>query len=819
MSISSTINRLAEKFLYLWVRSNVVPSDIGQLGIDNDKPVVYVLYQRSWSNLLVLSHETSRLSLHSPLARISSKSLHRLHSVYTIAPKLPFKAWLLNQPKRSKMLEQLLDYIESSPANDVQLVPVTFYWGRPVAKQKHWLTLLFSDSWNLAGHTRKFFTILFHGKNTLVTFSAPISLRSLVDAENSHDTKLDHIQQTLVTRLVDMKTATLGPDISHRNILIRQLLRQKDVQQAIINRSQYDKISEYKASLQARRYLREIVADCTNITIQVMQRLLTTFWNRFYSGTQVNHKTELQQLALSHSLVYVPCHRSHVDYLLLSYLIHAEGLALPYIAAGKNLNMPIIGTIFRGGGAFFIRRTFKDNELYSTLMFEYIAALVAKGTPLEYFIEGGRSRTGRLLRPKPGMLSMTIRGFLKYKVKPVAFIPVYIGYEKMIESKSYLAELSGEDKKTETFFGSILSVLKLHGQYGKVTTNFGKAILLDEVLDNNKPDWRTADYHGNTKPGWLIDTVNEVATGIMQNINQCADLNATNLVSCILLSTPKLTMDEKELSQLIVLYTQLIRSISYSDRITHTELDPAHQIKHLESLKLIKRRTHELGDIIYLDSKQSVALTYYRNNALHLFALPSIIACCFLNMRSQTSEQITDLIKLVYPFIQSELFLKWQADEIDTVICKTLDDMSALGLLVKNEQLDIYSRPGSGAAAYTHLNLLSHIISPVLEVYYMTLALLSVHADKPLSRSDLEAKSVLMAQRISMMNESNAPDYFDRKLISNFVDNLIATEFLHDASSGELRFGDAFNTADKHARLLLSRSTRTNILQILKLNI
>ncbi len=105
--------------------------------------------------------------------------------------------------------------------------------------------------------------------------------------------------------------------------------------------------------------------------------------------------------------------------------------------------MPLIGPVLRNAGAFFIRRSFKGNELYSTVMFEYLASQISTGMPIEYFIEGGRSRTGRLLQPKPGMLAMTIRAFLKYQQRPIAFIPVYIGYEKMIESKSYLAELKG----------------------------------------------------------------------------------------------------------------------------------------------------------------------------------------------------------------------------------------------------------------------------------------------------------------------------------------------------------------------------------------
>ena len=110
----------------------------------------------------------------------------------------------------------------------------------------------------------------------------------------------------------------------------------------------------------------------------------------------------MRQLAQEgHEIVYVPCHRSHMDYLLLSYVIYHQGMVPPHIAAGINLNFWPAGPIFRHGGAFFIRRTFKGNPLYSTVFREYLNLLFAKGYSVEFFTEGGRSRTGRLLPPRP----------------------------------------------------------------------------------------------------------------------------------------------------------------------------------------------------------------------------------------------------------------------------------------------------------------------------------------------------------------------------------------------------------------------------------
>ena len=627
MSRFHPLNYIGRKLLYLWAKVEVVPTSIEQLKLDPDKPVIYVLESRSWSSLLVLEHECDLLGLVSPLARLPTPELRHWHSVYTVAPRQPFKAWLQNQPKRSRMIRGILETLLDNPDLDIQFVPVSVFWGRPVAKQKGTLGVLFAHSWEIAGRIRQFFRILIHGRDTLVQFSEVICLRDLIVERLENDENIDNIQRALAERLHQVKTATLGPDTSHRRTLVRDLLLTPEVQEAIQKRSIEDNKSPYKAALQARKYLYEIVADRTSITIRLFQIGLTSFWNRCYSGIKVNHAEQLRNLALTHELVYVPCHRSHVDYLLLSYVIHYQGLSIPHIAAGRNLNMPIIGSILRSGGAFFIRRSFKGNELYSTVMFEYLAKLISTGVPIEYFVEGGRSRTGRLLKPKPGMLAMTVRAFLKYRARPVAFIPVYIGYEKMIEGTAYLAELSGKDKKAESLFSSVRSILNIKGNFGNVYTNFGTPVMLTHHLDNHNPNWPVQEYDDTHRPGWLMDTVDDIAEHIMVNINRATHVNAINLVSTVLLATPKQHMDENQLAVMIDIYSSLITSLDYSNKVKVTRIRGEEQIRRAEVLKRVRRQKHKMGDIIYLDEKNSVLLTYYRNNILHLTALPSVIAC------------------------------------------------------------------------------------------------------------------------------------------------------------------------------------------------
>ena len=163
----------------------------------------------------------------------------------------------------------------------------------------------------------------------------------------------------------------------------------------------------------------------------------------------------------------------------------------PHIAAGLNLNLPVVGRLLRKGGAFFIRRSLRGSALYTVVFMKYVAAMMARGHSIEYFIEGGRSRTGRLLTPMTGMLSMTVRSYLREPRLPVVFVPVYFGYERLLEAQTYIGELSGKPKQKESVPGLLRTVLRLfRRRHGRVHVNLGEPIHIDAVLDAHAPGWR-----------------------------------------------------------------------------------------------------------------------------------------------------------------------------------------------------------------------------------------------------------------------------------------------------------------------------------------
>ena len=234
----------------------------------------------------------------------------------------------------------------------------------------------------------------------------------------------------------NQKTTTLGPNFENRHELLDSIATSITVRESMKDHPDQSKTLP-------RKIADSIASNMSYPTIRGLNFLLNWFWNQIYEGIELTGIDKVNAVSKTHSLIYVPCHRSHVDYLLLSVLLFNKGLMIPHIAAGDNLNIPILGRILRQGGAFFMRRSFSGDELYSSVFKEYVYQTCNRGHSVEFFPEGGRSRSGRLLSPKLGFLNMCVENHERGLNKPLAFIPVYIGYEKIIEGATYVSEMKG----------------------------------------------------------------------------------------------------------------------------------------------------------------------------------------------------------------------------------------------------------------------------------------------------------------------------------------------------------------------------------------
>jgi glycerol-3-phosphate O-acyltransferase len=263
---------------------------------------------------------------------------------------------------------------------ELLLIPVAIYWGRSPDKEHSVFKIMLSENWDIIGRTRKFFVTLLHGRDTLMRFSHALPIRSICTDDIDSKVAVRKVSRILRVHFRERRTATVGPDLSHRRTLVKQVLRTPEVRRAIDAEAGDDLRKQEIERRKAEKYALEIAADISHPTIRVLVRVLRWLWNRIYDGVEVNHMQRLHDVANDKEIIYVPCHRSHIDYLLLGYVTYEDGLHLPHVAAGINLNMPIVGGILRRGGAFFLRRSFKGNRLYATVFDAYINQVLVKGT-------------------------------------------------------------------------------------------------------------------------------------------------------------------------------------------------------------------------------------------------------------------------------------------------------------------------------------------------------------------------------------------------------------------------------------------------------
>ena len=643
---------------------------------------------------------------------------------------------------------------------------------------------------------------------------------AMVAAADGNRELVRSLQQQLNIYLDKQRASMLGPDLSDRRNLVDKLVYSPAIKHAIEAEAAESGTSVREARMLAKGYANEMVNDYSHSIVRGFYKFLTWLWTQLYDGVEVHHFERVRELAADHELVYVPCHRSHVDYLLLSYVIYKRGLSIPYVAAGDNLDVPVLGPLLRGAVAFYIRRSFRGNALYTAVLREYMHTLITRNTPIEYFIEGGRSRSGRLLPPKMGMLAMTVHSQLRHSEKPVVFIPTYIGYERIMEGGTYVGELKGKPKESESLIGLLKVGRKIERIFGNVHLSFGTPLYLSDFMTkfdvpaNSLPADRT-DTPLDDKTSAMVDNI---GVKVMQHINKAAVITPVSLLSLVLLSAPKSALDEEICREQIALYQGLAQQLPYSADTVITDMSPQQIIDYGIKLKLIERIPHILGDIIQIAGKQAALLSYFRNNILHVFILLSFLAALVARNGRIERSRLNSIAEQLYPFLQSELFLYYPAHGLTETLDKKVDSLLASGLIVELSD-GILSVPETNSKCYQQLQVLATPVEQSLERYFMTLALLAQQGSGNLTENEVVDLCHLLGQRLSVLYADDIPDFFDRALFTSFISALIRLDYLQkDEETGILTFDKRIDHIAHHAKYVLSPDMMQILQQVASLN-
>ncbi|XP_041476870.1 glycerol-3-phosphate acyltransferase 1, mitochondrial-like isoform X3 [Lytechinus variegatus] len=469
------------------------------------------------------------------------------------------------------------------------------------------------------------------------------------------------------------------PDVSQR-VLENQRVQlavhksaMSDSEGRLDTESEYQKAAD-KHRRRAMNVLRHMAATISNSLIRLTGWLLLKILGLFLIGVQV-HEGQLNMVRQAAEsgvpVIIVPLHRSHLDYVLLSFIFHLTGIRLPFVAAGDNLNIPFFGWCLRRLGAFFIKRKLdkeigKKDWVYRSTLHTYMEEILRDNQNMEFFIEGGRSRSGKALAPKGGLLSCVVDAYRDDIISDAYIIPASISYEKILDG-SFSNEQMGMPKKKETFFNAIAGIWRvLSSGFGNVRVDFAQPFSLKEYLGSpplptalnsdlpaiapRKPRLQKAvSDHSLYGTDVVIEDQRQLIRGLGEHIvYDSVKVNtamSTNLVAFLLLTKFRQGV---EMSQLVMAVDNLRRDVLLrgrdvgftgvtADVVKHTfnllgpDLVARHRTRsHPDIVPATdgNRKTEEIREMVVPNTglPHVFELSYYASSLVSVFLMESIVA-------------------------------------------------------------------------------------------------------------------------------------------------------------------------------------------------
>ena len=235
-------------------------------------------------------------------------------------------------------------------------------------------------------------------------------------------------------------------------------------------------------------------------------------------------------------------------------------------------------------------------------------------------------------------------------------------------------------------------------------------------------------------------------------------------------------------------------------------------LRYVEELDVLNKLSDSLGNVYSLDEKTAVMMTYYRNNVLHMFAVPSLLSCLFINNSNLSPREIYRVCAILYPYLRSELFLKWSPAGFLRIVRQWINALHGEGLVIKDEQ-GHYRQPDQSSAQYVMLTVLSRAMAQTLERFFMVISLLISNGSGAIEQEILENQSRDLAQRLSIIHGLNAPEFFDKSLFRNFIVQLRNNQVLEVTQTNKLVFGENVESVADEAFKVLTSEVRHSILQ------
>ena len=562
---------------------------------------------------------------------------------------------LLGNKKPESDLVEVLVESQSKRQEPIFLVPQILVWERqPDRANRGLLDVLVGDG-DAPGFFRKaLHFVLFH-RLAVVRVGEPVNLQDFLNQQEGQSPAriAKKLRWLLLGYLYRERKVVKGPDVRPRRWIFDRILAEPEVKEAIARQAALEGRKVANIEKRSRKILDKTAADFRWSWVTAFKSVIDLVTARIYSGVEFEPEDaeRIRKAKRRGTVVFIPSHRSHFDYLLLSWLLYNQGMIPPHIAAGNNLSFFPVGSLFRRSGAFFIRRSFADDRLYTTLLTHYVRALTAEGYSQEFFIEGGRSRTGKMLRPKIGLLWTYVDAMVDRIVQDIQIVPVYIAYERIVED--YSRELSGGAKKKESAGELVRTAGVLRRRFGRVYVKVNEPISVKESLGLLKKPWREME-EGERKA-----YLNRFAKHITAEIQDVTVVTPATVASIVLLSHDRRGMTRGEFHHRGRFFRRWMeeRGARFSDAWQFPEdaLDESLEMFSDDGLVeiLAESSAHAASDADILavpeDAGARMRMDYYKNNILFHF-VPAALLCTAL-LLGDKNEATLELVKRRVTFL------------------------------------------------------------------------------------------------------------------------------------------------------------------------
>jgi len=543
--------------------------------------------------------------------------------------------------KAKKDPVQCIIRAQRASAKPIYIVPQLFFFGKKPEGTRLTLVDFLFGSATKPGQLRRLITLFNRPDKINIEISEPIDLKALLSQPDIAAMDLDqqslHLRRYLLDQINRHRQGITGPYLKSKQELRESILTSDPLQDFMKAYGQERELSIQRVHQRANSHLSNISAKYNPAVIKVLAAIVRWVIYTMFDGESMNDDGLNRIKIVSHKgpLIFIPCHKSHIDYLILSYVMYMNNMPCPHIAAGDNLSFWPLGTLFRRGGAFFIRRTFKGAALYTKVFNAYIHKLLEEGFNVEFFIEGGRSRTGKLILPKLGLLSSLLRAYREGACNDMIFVPIYVGYDRVLEERSYLNELEGGEKNPESLTQVIKASRFLRKRFGKIYINFHEPISLQDLLSSE----------GLTMKGLQGEAFDSFCRNlgfrVIRAIDRVSVVTPHGIVAAVILNsdTPRLSYS-RLLSGVDVYMRHLNRqNAKLSDTLVHDRnrairqtVDDYIQNRCIEPIEPAAdgEETAEDGTHYIIADSRRFILEYYKNNCVTFFLPAAYVALAII---------------------------------------------------------------------------------------------------------------------------------------------------------------------------------------------